>query len=335
MKRKTFSRFLFLEAIFMAIGSAVVHFYPSVFRGEGFPFEEIGNFFSVENGNILYLFSFPFEQISSLLSFLSSGGRFLSALATLLLFLMSFLFFVPLLKNYRKKSELTENIILALTGALFGFVMWSFATDKFALFTTIGQELTLPVIKSVFGGSVWSGVVCFVFIKVLRLFKNSEKERLLYYTKYTSFSLSAVFVFLLFNLEFSSLLTGVQNAGSGADILNSLISFITVGASYALDILLMFYFYDLADAILSKKQATEINRIASSLSAFCVRAVIGVLSLSFLRNALQIILYSELSDVKIVVSVPFVTVGFSLLVLVFSILVRENKELKDESELIV
>lgn len=335
MKRKTFSRFLFIEAIFMATGSLVVQFFPSIFRGGNSFLGAIGNFFSSENGDIMYLFSFPFEGISKILSVISSSGRISSAVATLLLFLMSFLFFVPLLKNYNKKGELTENIILALTGLLFGFTEWCFVTERFYLFTSVGKELTLPVVKCIFGGSVWSGVICFLFIKVLRLFKNSEKEKLLHYTKYVSFALSAVFVFLLFNLKFSSLLGLLQSAIGSADILNALADFVVASASYILDIFLMFYFYNLADAVLCGKQAPEINRIATSLSSYCLRAAISIIALSFLKNALQILLYSKLSNVNVVVTMPFVTVGFSLLILIFSIIVRENKELKDESELIV
>ncbi len=336
MKRKTFMLTLLCEAVILSVGSIVVFNFPDYFKNAGFPFDEIGLLFSVDGGNPVGLFAYPFEWIGEALSELSSLGSVFSGIAALILVALTFLFFVPFLKSYKNKDTLCENIVLAITGVMFFYVVYSFSTMKLFYEMPLSlDEKILPIAKAVLGSGVWSGVFCCFALKILRIFKSSNKDKLLQFTNRIVFAVSFVLVFVLCNIKLPELLTSLEENVENANSFIALFGFACVVVTYILNIMLLFSFSDLANAMLSSADAQTINALSGKLSDFCVRAVIVMVVISFVENCLQIAFCSTLSDVKTVVSIPLLNLGFALLVLVFSNLVSENKQLKDDNELIV
>lgn len=319
MNKKRFSLALTLEALVL-----------TAFSASGISFVGNENAVSDLSDGVFSLLVLPFELISNLLQLLSSKGDFFGGIAVMMLFLLGSLFFLPLAKQLKVKENLAENIILAITGAMFLFVTYSFCTEN-----AFSDDSYGFVVKSVFSSTVWSGAVCFAVFKALKIFKTDNKGRLLILSKSFCFVVSFVLVFAFFGVSLSQFLTSLSLNVENEDKAVLFFNFLYQGVKCAFDVAVLFCFSCLADAMLKKADSDIINELSVKLTRLCIKALLVMVVMLFVKNTMQVTLFFALTNTHTTVSVPFTDVLFIGLVSLFSSLVRENKKLREDSELII
>lgn len=246
-----------------------------------------------------------FEQVGQALFYLASLGKVGKGLAVMLYVGLCLL---PLFFGKRKYEKVVLGV---LSGALF-VIMY--------LFINPGLMDFWIVAKGILGVTLWSIIILYAVLKLLRIFEESGTGKLVSYLKVALWVLCVYFVasFVLGNLGprmFDSWALGLR--------------FVFELCVCILDLVICFLALDLID---EKERVAE---IANKLVSRCGLALILDASFTVAVNVLQLVFIKSLKDVLVTAKVPIFSLGFVLLVLLCSRLVIENQKLKTENALFV
>ena len=118
--------------------------------------------------------AFPFEQIGLGLRALSLSGAVGNVFAFLLYIAICLLPVGALLLIKRKRNMLPEDgLLLVLSITLFFIIYWMINPGNMA-----GLFHGIPAGKAVLGGTVYSILIAYFILRILRLFRTSEVDRL-------------------------------------------------------------------------------------------------------------------------------------------------------------
>ena len=129
------------------------------------------------------LLAFPIEQTGMALRALSLAGRWGNALSLALWALLSLLPLLPLLRS-GVRGRGAESAALAALSAVLCPALYLMVNPHrlYDLFPAAGEE-ALPVLKALPGTAVWSVVVLWGVLRLLRLFQSGDLPRLLGYLR--------------------------------------------------------------------------------------------------------------------------------------------------------
>lgn len=281
------------------------------------------------------LFAFPFEQIGDALRALSLSGWFGNGLA---LMLWGALSLAPLAAGLRHVSEAErrpENIALVFLSASLLYVLWGMA-DPSAFWLLMPQvsQLGLGFVKALMGGLVWSMLVLWFILRLLRLFKAGDMPRLMAYLERMLWALCALFAGVIVLACGGELSAALKNAGGAGDRVMQCLGFAVSALPYGLDIAVIVLGMDLIQAVKEgDREAAEMA--AEKLSGFCCLSLALCAGSAALFNVLQILFASQLTDVSVNVTIPVTSLAFVLAVLLVSRLIAENRRLQDDNDLFI
>lgn len=284
--------------------------------------------------------AFPFEQIGLGLRALSLSGAVGNVFAFLLYIAVCLLPVGGLLLIKHRRTPVSEDgLLLLLSLMLFAVIYWMINPG-------IILELLhdIPTGKAVLGGTVYSVLIAYFILRILRLFRTSEVGRLQSYLAILLGLLNVVFVYLIFGAGVKSLMDGIaalQAGNSGNESLLG-VSYAFAGLQYlvdvlpyAFDILIVFAGIRLLRKLTTDRYSDETVLAASRLSSLCGKTLsITVLAIAAF-NLLQLIAAKQLFNIYAAVQVPLFSIAFVLAALLFSRLVAENKLLKEDNDSII
>ena len=287
--------------------------------------------------------AFPFEQIGLGLRALSLSGWLGNAAAFALYAAICLAPLAYVIMRVKQKGLQKEDWLLAiLSVALFGVLYLMINPSLIAWL--FGSSAAIPVGKAVLGGTIYSMVVAYAVLRLLRLFSSGNTEQLFRYLAAMLASLSMLFVYLAFGVSFgklqqsiASLLAG--NAGNehllGATYGFLALQFIVDALPYVLDVLIIFAALQLLDELRADRYSATSVAAASRLSRLCATALAATALATVALNLLQLLFTRTLLVINSSVQIPLTSLAFALAVLLLARFVSENKQLKDDNDMFI
>ncbi len=302
------------------------------------------------------LLGFPFVQVGyglRVLSLLGGGGNALALVIYVVLSAVPLLYLVWL---WKKRELFGEDCLLVVLSILSFFTLYYMINPSLIpgmadfLWSDSGNFY-----KSLFSGTIYGLVFCYVILRIVRVLKGADKEKLQAYLVILLRILAVVFVYLAFGACVQNLLAEMENLRAG----NTMIvegwhpmlglTYSGLGISYGflvlrclanmlpylLDVAVTLAALDLLSAMKEDCYSEESIRASEKLSQLCVVSLSVTVVVTALLNILQLMFLGELHAVHISVSIPVLSVAFALAVLLLNRLLGENKTLKEDNDLFI
>lgn len=314
MKRKSF--IVLMGAVFVALMALVlfVDGLPTVFSS---------------------VMAFPFEQVGAALRALALTGNFGNGFALALCIALSFLPILSVLRHRGEKDYLSENIVLCCMSIAVFITLFSMANPSkllsaYPFFT--GEAL--PVVKGLMGCTVWSVIILWIILRLVRLFRGGDTKKLLCYLRVALHALCILFVAVIAISCGSTLLDGLSATQKSIDNVMAITRFIASSLPYIFVIGITLSLLTLLDAYIEKNEEDTV-RHADLLSKRCCLALGVTAASATILNVLQLLLSRFLSNVSVNVEIPVVSFTFILLILILSRLIVENWKLQSDNDLFI
>ena len=314
MKRKSF--IILMGAVFAALMALVlfVDGLPTVFSS---------------------VMAFPFEQVGAALRALALTGNVGNGFALALCIALSFLPILSVLRHRYEKDYLGENIVLCCMSIVVFIALFSMANPSKLLsaFPYFAIE-ALPVVKGVMGCTVWSVIILWLILRLVRLFRGGDTNKLLCYLRIALHALCILFVAVIAISCGSTLLDNLSNTQKNMDNVMAVVRFISSSLPYIFDIGITLSLLTLLDAYIEKNEEDTVKN-ADSLSKLCCLALGATAASTTILNVLQLLLSQFLSNISVNIEIPVVSLAFILLILIFSRLIVENRKLQSDNDLFI
>ncbi len=280
----------------------------------------------------ILLLVFPFVPVYRLAAKLSEGGGIRSGLAAAVWVLISLLPLIPAVKIRGKKEVLAERLVwCALSVFLFIIPFNGFRLSGSPGLSFGGMEqLTYCLL-------LWSLAVTAVILYLVRLFKRGDTSKLYSYLRMILMILA---FFVTIKIVLALMTSGLldlffSGAGmNGYSIAYRGLMFLLIAVPAILEIWVIFAALDFIDCVLSEEQE-GIVQFSKQLSAVCCRALsITVIFCTVIELALFFFI-GKTENVDFSLNLPFTQILFVLMTLLFSRLITENRELRDDNSLFI
>ncbi|HHW92925.1 MAG TPA: hypothetical protein GX734_00275 [Clostridiaceae bacterium] len=280
------------------------------------------------------ILAFPFEQIALGLKALSQAGNWGNGIAVSLWIGMSLIPAIFAL-SYREKKAWPERIALFALSCVLLLALYGLVNPYvFSVFNAEAKSEYLPVVKAALGVSVWSVAILYIVLRLIRLFRSSDKASLLRHLRVLLHVLCVIFA----ASAVYPLATGlVDHVGSSLDFLDGAVNVIRLliaAVPDALVVAVVIRVLDLLEIAMTEEQV-GIVKASERLSGMCCVALCLTTALTATINVLQVILMRSLSNVAIQADVPVINIVFLAFVLLLSRLLVENKELREDNSLFI
>ncbi|MGI6084803.1 MAG: hypothetical protein ACOYIF_05095 [Acetivibrionales bacterium] len=287
--------------------------------------------------------AFPFRQIAMLLRTLSLSGSLGNAISIIL---YAAICLVPafVLFYFRKKRKLyAEDALLAVLSAVL-FIVIYLMINPGLLGTYLGIPAGQSVSKPLLGGIVYSVLVGYVLLRIMRLFFSAETFQLQKYLMVLLYLIIFLLVFVIFGTQFSHMLDSFEklrtdNIGNeyllGTSYIFLVLEYLVNALPYALVILVVFGGQNLLKELSIDRYSEKSVVAAEKLSHICGLALIITVLSNMVFNLLQLVLIKMLLVVNGAVQIPLFSIAFVLAALLLAQYIRENKQLKDANDMFV
>jgi len=244
----------------------------------------------------------------------------------------------------RKKRNLSaEDGLLGLLSVVLFAVLYLMINPGYI--TMWAGGIVAPSIgKAIMGSMVYSVLLGYFILRVLRLFSDGGTEKLIRYMSVMLRLLNVLFVFIVFGACFSELLTSIAvlragNAGNehllGTSYVFLVLQFVVDALPYVFNVFVVFAALRLVDEMRSDRYSAETVAAAGRLSRFCAVALATTVLVNVGFNLLQLIFASSLFVMNSSVEFPVFSIIFLLAALLLTRLISESKQLKDDNDLFV
>jgi len=314
MKQKSLVILLGCESVMLTALAILTNFFPTIFSS---------------------IPAFPFEQIAEGLRLLSQIGSIGNGLAIALWVGVSLIPTILALKIGRNKETAKERIALFLLSAVMMLALYGMVNPGLFCPTLLdGQKEFIPVIKATLGITIWSVVVLYVIFRLLRMFIGGDTNKLMQYLKVLLYILCIFFTAIIFTVCISELIVYQKDAQEVLAVVFSVIRFLVLSVPYVFDVVITISAIALLDVALSKEQSGIVESAAKLSQRCCIALGITAASTTVF-NILQIVIMRHLPNITVNVDVPIVSIAFTLIVLLVSRLLIENKRLRDDNDLFI
>jgi hypothetical protein len=282
----------------------------------------------------------PFEQIGMGLRTLSLSGGLGNITSILIYFIAGLLPIVALLVLYKRRKLNMEDWLLVLLTALLFWVLYLMINPGL-ITETLGLAAKPPIGKALLGGAVYSLLIGYFILRVLRLFMSGNLQKLEHYMTIMLGALNVLFVFAAFGVCFSDMLASISsvqagNSGNehllGTSYIFIVLKYAVNALPYVLDVIVIFAVLRLLDEIRKERHSAESVAAAGRMSRLCAIALAVTTLTNIAFNLLQLLFSKSLMNVNNSVQIPVMSIIFVLAALLLTRFIIENKKLKDEND---
>ncbi len=287
------------------------------------------------DGEIVFsALSFPFSLPAFLIGKLASLGAFANGVAVMLTAAVCCSPSLYVLKNINRKEQRAEHIALLATSVLAGIIFPLLANPgRLSSMLPFYTDEMQSVVLSGLCLALWSALVCFCILRLLRLFSNADKQNLLQYAQKMLFALCILFVACIALNSVGNLITQVKEAQQTADFLIAILHFIANAFPYTADIAVALALRDIV--LHYEDNSVLLTQKAKTMSRLCCIALAVTTALGVFVNAVHIVLLQYCSDFTVSLNIPIVSLAFVLGALLFARLIIENRQLREDNEMII
>ncbi len=314
MKRKTFVMLLGIVFAALMILAWFVAGFPTVFSSA---------------------LAFPFEQLGAGLRALALTGNFGNGLAFALWMALSVLPALFALRHKGEKPFRGENIVLCCTSVVVCVTLFWMANPSklLAVFPYLTGEF-LPVAKGVLGCTVWSFLVLWLVLRLVRMSRSGDTHELLRYLRAALYALCLLFDAVIALSCGSALYKDLSAVQQSMDGVLAVLRFLASVLPYALDIGITLSLLTLLDAFAAGREEDTVKHADSLAHRCCIALGLTAASTAAL-NVIQLLFSHFLSDISVHVDLPLVSLAFLLLILLLSRLIVENRKLQSDNDLFI
>lgn len=276
--------------------------------------------------------SFPFAHIGILLGNLAATGSVGNGFALLLICAAGLTPILFAVLQFNKKEDRPAGIALVFTGILIVFLLPMLAND--ALLSDrlpLYDESLLVTVKTGICLTLWSCIVCFAVLRILRLFHSADKMQLFAYAQKILYALCVLFTAVIAVSLFENLLSAWQESTISADRLLGCIQFLANSINYVFDIIIAMTAIDL----FGQMQTENTVRCATLLCRRCTFSLTCMVIFSTVCNVLHILLLPKVTDFAVSLSLPIFNIAFVLFIFLLARLIVENRKLHDDNDLFI
>ena len=288
------------------------------------------------SGVLLFLMAFPFAQIGHGLRALSLPGGAGNVIAIVLYVAVCLLPMFPLVLMRKKNAE---DALLMLISIVMLVVMYYMINPGIARMAAVA----VPLEQAVLGGVVYSLLIAYGTIRVLRLFgaATATAGGLGRYIGIMLHVLNIIFVFVAFGLVFDQMLSAFAalRAGNtapgqqlGATYVFLALKHITRALPYVLNVWVVFAVQRLLAALRADPYSQETLSAANDVSRVCAVALTATVLAAAGFHLLQLVFMSTLYVANSNINFPVTSMLFVLGALLLTRYIAESKQLKDEND---
>ena len=314
MKRKTLILILVLEAVILAGLAVLTMLVPNLFSS---------------------VLAFPMEQIAAGLGALSGTGAVGNGAAMALLFALSAIpVLVALFAYPRGKDTLAERIALAVLTPMLAISFFGMINPALLAPGPANSEGYARVLRGFLALTLWTVVILFIVLRLIRLFRAGSRPQLM---KYLRIVLCVLSMYLMAEAVIAlvvSIMTPVSIAPTAADTVVNVFRLTAVIVPLLFDILVVLRVLSLLE-ISSTEDQEGIGDAASRLSGISCLTLAVTTGLCALQHVVQLVLLPHVTDANASVDIPMVSIAFVVVILLFSRLLVENKQLRDDNSMFI
>lgn len=281
------------------------------------------------------MLAFPFEQTAAGLKTLSQIGNAGNGLAIALWVGISLFPSIMALRCGRNKMPIKERITLHSLSCILLLALYGMINPHvFCSLIPEAQNEYLTVVKAIIGVSVWSVIVLYVVLRLIRMFRSGDKASLLRYMQMLLHILCMLFMAAIAISLGGALIAFLGTSQKALDSIIDILSSLVVSVPYVLDIAIIIAALDLFDIVVTEEQKGIVDA-AERLSKSCCAALGITTALTAIFNVVQMVLMRWLSNVAATVNIPISSIVFVGVILLLSRLLIENKQLRDDNSLFI
>ena len=310
MKRKTLIPILVIEALILAGLAVLTMLVPNLFSS---------------------VLAFPMEQIAAGLAALAGTGKVGNGLAVALIVGLSAIPLLIALFTYPR----AERFALALLTPVLVFSF--FVMNNPALLgpnvphTAEGYH---RVLRPFLALTVWTVIILFIVLRLIRLFRAGSRPQLMKYLRIVLCVLSMYLVAQAVVSLVISIMTPAKNEPTAADTVVNILRLIAAIIPLLFDIVVVLRVLSLLE-IASTEDQEGIGDAAAKLSSVSCFTLAVTTGLCALQHVAQLVLLPHMTDASATVDIPVVSITFVVVILLFSRLLVENKQLRDDNSMII
>ena len=239
----------------------------------------------------------------------------------------------------RRALQAEDSLLVFLSAALF-YVLYQMINPG-KLLNMPGSSASLAIGKAILGGLLYSLLIGYIMLRVLRLFYAGTLQKLEHYIAVMLGVISAGFTIMAFGVSLHSLVSSIaslQAGNMGNEQLLGL-SYVFLGLQYLVSALpyilstaIVFAALRLLAALQTQRYSTESVQAAQRLSRLCAIALAVTVLTNILFNLLQTLFSKALMVVNQTVQIPVASLLFVLVTLLLTRILMESKQLKEENE---
>ena len=314
MKRKTLILILILEAALIAGLVYLSRQYPAWFTS---------------------VWSIPMEQIAGGLKALSGTGAFGNGLALAILAGIALIPVIFALRYPRGRETLAERITLAVMAPVVLIVLWNMIHPGNVRPEAAGADAFLQVVRAALSLIIWSVVILFVVLRLIRLFRAGKREQLLrYFRILLAVSCMAFTAELAVTLMNAALAPAADVSPSTQDIIAGIFRLAAGVVPPVFDIVILIRVMDLI-RIAETEEQEGLAETAKKVSGVSCIALAVSTGLCALQHVVQLLLMPGLTDLNVTVDIPVVSIVFVAVILLFTRLLVENRQLREDNSLFI
>lgn len=281
------------------------------------------------------IFSFPFEQISSFLRYLSLSSSFGNILSLILYIIICFSPWIYFLKKKNRTYNL-ENILMIVLPFILLFIIYQMINPNDLFLHNV-----ISMNNAILGILVYSTIFSFLILKSLRGIQEKNPNKLL---NYLSIILFVVNIILVIQIFYAGLIT-VRQAIIAMESTNSLnnglfrinqcfifIRFILDNLPYMLNIIVILFGTKVLQTIQLDGYSSKTIENAQQLSKLCKKFLYIILFSNIGFQFIQLLFGKSLFNVNSEFDFPIFSILLILVCILVVNLIKENKELKEEND---
>ena len=315
MKRKTLVTVLIIEAVILAALAVLTVLAPGLFSS---------------------VLAFPMEQIASGLAALSVMGKVGNGLAvTLVVGISAIPLLIAAFTYPRGKETVAERFALALLAPVLLFSFFIMINPALLGFNAPHTaEGFAKAIRPFLALTVWTVIILFIVLRLIRLFRAGSRPQLM---KYLRVVLCVLSMYLVAQAVVSLVLvvmTPQLAEPTAADTVVYIFRVAAVIVPLLFDLFVVLRVLSLLE-IASTEDQDGIGDAASRLCNTSCLTLAVTTGLCALQHIVQLILLPHMTDMNASVEIPVVSIVFVVVILLFSRLLVENKQLRDDNSMII
>ena len=280
--------------------------------------------------NTASLLSFPFGLIGEGLRTLSLRG---GALNTLLIVIYSVICISPIacLFMYSKELKaLPEKLALCFLSPVLFYCLYEIINPTYLGLKLLKEK---PASAPIMSLTIDSFVLLYLILRLVRVLRSSDKESLYKFLRIFMAALSFVAVAAITITVIRDFIFKLPEAGSRLDTSWLTLQTVLDLAVLLLTLLITLRVINLTD-VLSGDDAGLASVSNKLCTLCCVSLIFSVLS-SVVMNGFNALFMNRLNNTEATLSIPVYEIVFSLITLLFTRLLIENKDLREDNELII